>query len=254
MVWITLGALLLTILVLWGIWHVWRPNSFGFSQKTLWDWISLLAVPLVVGFATFLISASQIRIQQDRALEEALQRYFLRIGELALDDRLTSRAQMASALGRAETMAILRMVENERAGRVFAFLSEMDLLQPFAVEFEDLDLKGAEMKGLDLAGLDFEDSDLSGADLERAKLVGVDFEGANLQDADLKEADLRRADFQQTKISGALLTAADLRGADLRFAIGLTASQIAQSCLDAATKLPPDLVGTSGAVGICGGD
>lgn len=233
-----LVALVTPIVLLTGIWLIWRPAWLGFSQKTMWDWISLLAVPLVVGFATFLISAAQTRIEQERALEHALQGYFQRIGELALDERLETRAKMASALGRAETVAILRMVEGERAGRVFAFLSEMDLLKAFAVEFEQLDLHGAEMKGLDLDGLDFEASDLAGADLEGSSLKGVDFEEADLRHVDFKEADLRGVDFQGAMLGGADFEKADLRGADLRFAIGLKAAQVLAACLDETTLVP----------------
>lgn len=243
MIYVTALIALVPIAVLSAIWAIWRPRWMGFQGKSLWDWLALLAVPLVVGFATFLISAAQAQIERDRATEQAMQSYFARIGALVLDERLDGRTEERRALGRAETMAILRLVRGERAGRAFAFLSEMNLLHAFAVEFESIDLRGAELKSLDLDGLDFEGSDLSGADLEGASMVGADLEDADLRRADLKFADLRRVDFNGADLARADLSGANLRGTDLSAATGLSATQIRGACLDAASILPVTLAG-----------
>ena len=235
---ISAAAIVGPLILVFLIWKIWRPKWFGFSGKTLWDWIALLAVPTVVGFATFLISAITAQIERERGLETALQRYFERVSELALDERLESRPEIASAIGRAETMAVLRLVEGERAGRALAFLAEMDLLKTFSVEFESLDLQGVEMKGIDMSGLDFEGSQLRGVDFEGAELSGVDFEDASLEGADLKKSDLSGSQFDFAEMGGAELHNADLRGANLQNAIGLKAAQISVSCMDETTILP----------------
>lgn len=220
------------------IWAIWRPDWLGFADKSLWDWLAILAFPTVLGFATFLIAAVQEQIERDRTSENALQLYFSRISELALDERLESRKEVAGAIGRAETLAILHLVEGDRAGRALAFLSEMGLLQTFEVEFEGLDLSGAELKGLNLEGVDFEASELTGADLEDARLRGGDFEDAILVNADFKETDLREASFEGAVLNGAEFRGADMRGALLSEAKGLEEKQLSQSCLDETTELP----------------
>uniref|UniRef100_UPI0040488503 pentapeptide repeat-containing protein n=2 Tax=Yoonia sp. TaxID=2212373 RepID=UPI0040488503 len=251
MIGISAAILIIPAILVALVWKIWRPNWLGFRDKSLWDWIGVLAVPMVVGFATFLLSAAQAKIERDRSSENALQRYFGRVTDLALDERLQNRSEMVAAIGRAETMAILRLVEGERAGRAFAFLAEMNLLNTFAVEFEGLDLTGAELKGLDLAGLDFEASEFRGADFEGADLRNVDFEGAILINADFKEADLRQASFDEANLKGAELDGADMRGANLGTAFGLTNSQIAQACIDKTTVLPLNVLSATTRSGAC---
>lgn len=63
-----------------------KPAWSGARGKTAWDWIALLLVPSMVGFGTFLISASQARVESQRQQEVALQQYYDRISNLALSD------------------------------------------------------------------------------------------------------------------------------------------------------------------------
>lgn len=246
------GTLALIAVLLTAVWYFWHPKWQGFQDKTLWDWINILATPFVLGSATFVFTASQKATEMDRASEVALQGYFARIGDLVLDERLVTRPEQIAALGRAETAAILHLVDGERAGRVLAFLDEMSLLQTFSFEFEGFDLSGGEMKGVNLSGLDFEDSNLSGADLDDAIMSDVDFENADLRRADMSNVDLRRSDFSGAMMKGADLVGADLRGANLNTAIGLTEDQLENACMDENTILPGDQKRYLGETEACG--
>lgn len=248
---ISFSILISLVLVVALIWMIWRPDWLGFANKSFWDWLVILAFPVGIGFGTFLIAAMQMQIERERTSENALQLYFSRISDLALDERLESRAEIAAAIGRAETLAILHLVEGERAGRAFAFLSEMDLLKTFEIEFEGLDLSEAELKGLNLEGMDFEASELSEADLEGARLRDVDFEGAILVNADFKRADLRLATFEDANLTGAEFRGADMRGTDLSEALGLDEHQLDQSCLDETTVLPAGFTLVTGPTDAC---
>lgn len=225
-------------LALAGIWRWRHPDWTGFRGRTLWDWISLLEVPVMVGLAGALINAGQQQIAADRAAEEALQAYVDRVTVLVLDPHEGATPETVNAIGRAHTLAILRLVEGERAGRVLAFLAEMDLLRRFSISFEGVDLSGAELKGIAFTGLDFEGASLGGADLENADFTGADFEAADLARADLKGAVLTGASFEAADLSGASLSGADFTGADLSAAIGLTERQLAKACIDETTRLP----------------
>lgn len=236
---ITLAALAIVALTLAALWRWHRPVWLGFEGRTLWDWLSLLAVPLVVGFATVLINAGQQQLANERAAEAALQQYVDRISALVLAPPTGPGAETrVTAIGRAQTLAVLRLTDRDRAGRVLAFLADMEMLARFAISLEGMRLDGAELKGLALTGMDFENASLRGADLEGAKLAGADFEGADLTRADFKGADLRGADFFAARLSGSEFDGADLRGALLAGASGLSARQLARACMDATTTLP----------------
>lgn len=238
---LTLLILLIPILVSALIWFIWRPKWIGYEEVTFWEWVKVLSVPLVIGFVTFMVSSTQSRVENARSAEEAVQGYFQRIGQIALDARLATRPEIARALGRAETAAVLRIAQGERAGRVFAFLAEMDLLQDYAVEFQGLDLRESDLKGFDLRGLDFEDSDLRGSEFEETDLSGVDFEGADLRGVDFKGANLTDVDFTAANLRRADFDGARLFGADLSAAKGLSRAQVLAACTGPDTLLPPDM-------------
>lgn len=119
--------------------------------------------------------------------------------------------------------------------------------RPVVLSTDSLDMRGADLSGMDLSGAFFHDTnlagvhlsgacllhayffnsnDLSGADFSRACLRkveavdalarGADFSGADLTRADLMYADLRGVDFRDAFLWSVLLTWADLRDADLR--------------------------------------
>lgn len=89
-----------------------------------------------------------------------------------------------------------------------------------------VELRGAQLDGLELSGAVLDQARLdraslrgarlSGASLVEAKLRGACLAGARLVGAELRGADLRGADLQGADLRGASLVGADLQGADLR--------------------------------------
>ena len=246
-------AVLLVVALVAALWLWRKPDWMGFRGKSLWDWVSLLAVPSLIGFATVLINASQAEIERVRAQELSVQQFIDRISDLSLDPRAAEHPQQALAIGRAQASAILSSVDKERTGRVLRFLDEMDLLQTYAVSLEYLDFTNAELKGLQLDDLDLEGSNMRGADLENGSFRNVDLEEADLRGADLEDADFRGADFEGALLKGADLGYTDLRGADLRLAVGLTLSQLDDACIDETTKLPSGFQAVQGETAGCSG-
>jgi|GEM_PF-1799285 len=224
------------------LWVLFKPNWMGFARKTLWDWFVILAVPAVVGFATLFISAGQARINLERAEEEAVQQYFDRISELALAGHFTGGSMEAVAVGRAQTLAVLQIVDGTRSGRVLQFLGEIGLVQLLVTEIEVANFAGAQLKGLPLSGVDMEDVNLAGADLEEADLSGAYLEEVDLRYADLKGANLSGVTMEDVELNGAILDHADLRGANLADATGLDEDELTRACLDVKTVLPPGTI------------
>ncbi|MEX1215541.1 pentapeptide repeat-containing protein [Saccharospirillum sp.] len=250
----TLSIFTLVCIGIFGYWFWRKPEWMGFSGKTLWDWLVPFSLPLLLAFATVQFNQSRERIETIRSMEASLQQYIDRISQLVVDDSVNSNSQQMYAIGRAQTIAILQLVEGNRAGRVLRFLSEMDLLQRFAVSLEGVDLSHSEIKGLRLDQMDLEGADLSRSDLEAGSFVGSDFEEANLRYTDFKNADLRNASFEDARMKGAELNYADLRGADLSMAFGLSPSQLSEACLDSSTLVAGGLMIITGPTSACDGD
>ena len=81
--------------------------------------------------------------------------------------------------------------------------------------------KRADLRGTNLRWVNLRGADLSGADLRWADLRGTNLRWADLRWANLREADLRDADLRGANLRGADLREANLNGAYLREAGGI---------------------------------
>lgn len=108
----------------------------------------------------------------------------------------------------------------------------------------ELDLKGAELSGLQLENADLSGADLAGSDLCNAQLHGADLSGvkcwdtnlscANLRCANLSGAFLGRTDFRDTRLRSATLSGAEFHADSL----ALLATNPTQRQLDQARADP----------------
>lgn len=210
------------------------------SGKTLWDWLSLLGVPLSLAFLGLWFQQLQQKRADDEVKEEVLQVYFDRLSALLIDQNLIALAQKvknaedsgikdkeiteqkelldaAVDVLRARTLSILRRFskDKERKSSVIQFLIEVEVISKLK-----LNLSGANLSGADLRYANFNDAnlinaDLSDTDLSGANLSSAYLSSANLINADLSGADLSGADLSDTDLSGANLINADLSDTDL---------------------------------------
>ncbi|MEE8353702.1 MAG: pentapeptide repeat-containing protein, partial [Dehalococcoidales bacterium] len=192
----------------------------GMTDKTIWDWLSVLGVPVIVVVLAglFAISAQRAgqrtRLERDeeirRVYEAALRTYFDRMTNLTTEHGLlgSKMGDPVRALAQAEIRTALRTLDRTRKGVPIGFLKEAGLIRrgSSVVSLALADLREANLSSADLADSDLCEARLSGADLYYANLRGADLRGADLQDADLDGADLRGADLRN----------ADFRGAGLR--------------------------------------
>jgi uncharacterized protein YjbI with pentapeptide repeats len=100
----------------------------------------------------------------------------------------------------------------------------------------------ANLNGANFARANLSKASLMGAKLVRAVFVGTDLSEANLSVADLTEADLRTADLTEAELIGAVLTRAVLIKAVLRFA-ELCLVTLVEADMSKADLLGADLVG-----------
>jgi uncharacterized protein YjbI with pentapeptide repeats len=219
--------------------------------KTLWDWLQLFVIPLVLAGLVFLLNSAQAQRDQrhederaaqqreiakataqkenirvaDAAREETLRGYLTQMSDLMLDRRLlrSKRDEDVREVARTATLTAVRRLDGERRALVVRFLAEAELVMADEpkVELRDADLTSAKLQSADLQrtgldGADLRRAVLQRADLRRAHLEGADLRRAVLKEADLESAHLGGADLRAAKLSGANLTAVDFRGANLR--------------------------------------
>jgi hypothetical protein len=216
-----------------------KPPGVDERGKTLWAWLELLIIPVVLAGGAMWFSRaereaehkiaeerskSEREIADDRLREAALQAYLDRMTDLLLEKELhTSKEEdEVRAVARARTLTTLRQLDGTRKGTLLRFLYEADLINRdnAVIRFEAADLSGADLNGASLSG-----ADLSGANLFKAFLNGANLGGANLFKAflhraglngvNLSGADLGGADLHGAKLRGANLTGANLSGTDL---------------------------------------
>jgi uncharacterized protein YjbI with pentapeptide repeats len=212
--------------------------------KTVWDWLSLLGVPLSLAILGYVLQEQQRKRADNETKEEVLQTYFDRLSVLLIDRNLIALSNKSQSstitheeqelldssldVIRARTLSILRRFENdaERKTSVIKFLIETDIIGKLKLNLSGADLSGAELRFANLQGADLRFADLSGAELRFANLQGAYLRSAKLQGAYLNEAFLQGADLtfanlqgaklQGAKLQGAYLQGAYLQGADLR--------------------------------------
>src|SRR6266566_7879794 len=180
--------------------------------KTLWDWLQLLFIPILLAIGGYWFNQIQKsrdesaaaqrdkterEIAADNQREVALQAYLDKMSELILEKKLRDSAEEDEIrnIARVRTLTVLRRLDPIRKASVIQFLHESGLINK---DKRIINLRGA---------------DLSGAILSRANLCEANLSTANLRGANLSRADLSRANLRIANLSGANLSGADLRGA-----------------------------------------
>lgn len=219
----------------------------GFSGKTLWDWLQLLAVlalPVVLAFVWISFSRQQdtsnqqqhlinlkiaqdnrqneLKIADNQQQEATLKAYLDDMTTLLLDKKLGSQAAVdktasaeAAVIARAKMLTTLsRLTDPQLKASVVQFLYEAHLIGYYDSTHLSLHNSTIDLSGANLIG-----ANLSGADLSGANLSGADLSGVNLRGADLYSASLRGAILRNANLSGAYLSVADLYNANLSGAI-----------------------------------
>ena len=223
--------------------------------KTVWDWLSLLGVPLTLFFlGAWLQQKQQERArklseeQEERAKkfakkqrkiadnetkEEILQTYFDRLSVLLIDRNLIALSNKSQSstitpeeqelldssldVIRARTLSILRRFKNdaERKTSVINFLIETEIVGKSKLNLSGANLSGANLQGASLKDANLKDANLQGAYLLGANLQGANLQGANLLGANLSVAKLQGANLEGAYLEGAILLGAQLQGANL---------------------------------------
>lgn len=218
---LAVGIILLGYGADWTGFQAYTDPQHGYHPaKTLWDWMGLLIVPVMLGFGVFFLNnraqnrqAAQLAMQQyeadrelalDRTREDKLQAYLDRMQDL-LEKGLKSPLPESAILrdvARTRTVTLLRGLDGERKGDVLRFLRDSRLITEASpvISLREADLSRADLFGANLGGANLSGANLFGANLRRADLSGADLSGANLSEADLSRVNLSNAIYDDDTI------------------------------------------------------
>ncbi|MDJ0657859.1 MAG: pentapeptide repeat-containing protein [Crocosphaera sp.] len=200
--------------------------------KTVWDWLSLLSIPVTLGgLGYWLEQKQQTRTEKERC-ETILQVYFDRVSVLLVDKNLLAIQDKGSDITledekllnsaidliRARTLATLRRFENDplRKGNVMNFLIDVDAVNRLKLNLSGANLSQANLMAANLSEVDLDRSNLSEVNLSEANLSRAHLREANLSQANLSRAYLSGANLREVNLSGANLSEANLSGTNLR--------------------------------------
>lgn len=216
---------------------MWRIT--GLRDKTAWDLLQLLVVPLMLAAVGFWFSAQQdarqrviedkrARIEREieakRAEQVTFQAYLDQMGALLLDRGLRTAGKDSDVrrLARARTLVVLDALSPPRQERALRFLNEAELIQGSPPEEQPvISLKYASLPKSDLPhrillrGTNLQQANLSGSNLAYIDLRGTYLAGAHLEDTDLEGANLEGVNLEGAYLGGADLSGANLSGVDL---------------------------------------
>jgi len=239
--------------------------------KTLWDWMELLVVPVVLAVGALLFNWVQKKnelaivekqaqvereIAEDRAQETALQGYLDRMTGLLLDRELSEAHEKSKiwAVARVRTLTVLQGLDERRRGVLLSFLYEADLINrdrsiiPLAranlsrANLHAFHLEGANLSQAKLYGVDLSDAEMQGVDLHQASLSNAKLFGADLREANLISAKLDGADLRMSRLHRAAMIGADLSRANLALA-ELNEADLTGACLEEADLSWANLTG-----------
>lgn len=258
---------LMVLFFIWAAYH-WSWSGTGFQGKTLWDWLSLLIIPLALALVALVFNQANTRTERaiadqrykqeqeitkqryeqdqeialDKQRDDLFREYVDRISDLLLHEGLRTSEVDAEVrnVARTRTISVLRQLDARRVSDLFTFLRGAGLMNDSdpIISLDDADLSRVNWSEAYLTGVNLTGVNLTGADLSEARLVftnlsSADLDGANLSSADLDGANLDGASLRGTSLRGADLDGADLSRARLNHAeidkSKLTPEQIAQA-------------------------
>ena len=163
------------------------PLWTGFHGKTLWDWLQMLIIPLVLAVGAFYIDIAASYIEADRQQEESMKSYFHEMTGLLLDKQLRSadKDSEVRSIARVMTLTTLRKMNGVRKGFILLFLSDLKLISRDA---PIISLSGANLYRADLTGLDLSNTNLENVYLSEAKFASTTIDNANLSNSVLSNA------------------------------------------------------------------
>ncbi len=218
---------------LWTGFGPYNETINGPRAKTLWDWLDLLIVPLVLSLGVWFLSSaekeSEKLVELDRQRQGILDLFINQISKLILENSLRSEnvTKEIRIIARTYALGAFRRLDRERKAEALQFLLESKLIHNNPIiplkganlreaSLDSADLIGAEIKGAYFCNASFKKANLTATNLCGCDLSFVDFTQVTFTDTDLSYTFLKYAKLRNVDLTKANLDCADVEGADLR--------------------------------------
>lgn len=230
--------IVLAIVASWAL-YWWPPSGFGGyldskgewqREKTLWDWMDLLIVPILLAGGAYAFDQAttrrSLKRESDRLNESVWQAYLDQITKMLTDEKInlgSTASENVKIAARAQTRATLRRLDRRHRGYLVNFLYDSKLIQGVdpvvslrEADLRGVDLLGARLKNVNLAEAYLKEADLAFSDLGHSHMGGATLDNANLRGADLEGADLSEANLFGARVTDEQLNQVEsLEGATL---------------------------------------
>ena len=207
-----LTFVLIGVVIFWALFPASSPAWSGFAEfqnskgeieraKTLWDWMNLLIVPLIIAIGLWYLNKSEKQNEQQNTRElineQTLQSYLDYMTALILKENLITSSENDSvrSIARSRTATSLRILDSIRKGILINFLNESSLIigsDPIII-LKGMDISLARLTREKLSNVNFRFANLKYAKLTNAKLAFCNFESAQLDNAEMSSTDLESA-------------------------------------------------------------
>ncbi|MEM8862132.1 MAG: pentapeptide repeat-containing protein, partial [Chloroflexota bacterium] len=216
-----------TLLLAWIVFETYQEDNLGFN-KTLWDWLELLIIPLAIAsFSLFQSKAENDkrrdqyeetkRIEIDRERQEIFEHYLTQINQLSRrDEGERTHADLLDA--RIQTITTITQLDARRNRLILKYLREYELLQVSDTDSHKISLQNADFSFAELDGANFDTIYLRESVFDNASLNGATFNSSRLVGAKFNDAKLTKAHFNDAKLDAAKFIEANLTGAYFVFA------------------------------------
>jgi uncharacterized protein YjbI with pentapeptide repeats len=203
-----------------------KPSPDFEREKSLWDWMNLLIVPLALGIGAWFLNRSQWireqRISKEKINEETLQAYFDKMTDLLLHEKFSKEDENRSvtSVARSRTLAVLRQLDSYRKGALIRFLFEAGLItgeNPF-IKLKGADITGAFLEKANLTLVNLSHTFLTNAKLSKSRLSRSNLSNAQINNCDFYKADLISSNMRMANLNFANLSNSALAEADLSMA------------------------------------
>jgi len=245
--------LVIALLVVIAVAYIFHVNIPGLRGKTLWDWLQLLIIPLVLAVIALLFNRATTRAEQkiaaeryeqdkeiasrhyhqdqqiaerryqndksialDKQREDLLQTYLDRMSELLLDRQLRTSAPDSEVrnVARVRTINILLQLDSRRIGYVFAFLREAGLVSNMLYK-SVVNLSRADFSKVNWNHAKIREVDLSKDNFYKADLIQALLSEVNLSGANFLEANLFQVELWEPDLSESICPKANFSKASL---------------------------------------
>lgn len=204
-----------------------NEKELGPKSKTLWDWLDLLIIPIVLTIIAWLFKEFE-KVKSDEKEKSAQQsatcdNFIKIITELNLKHALATDKpkQGADKIARSRVNFVLNILDGDRKGLVLQFLYESELINKTpkillnGANFKDSILDGIVLENSEIKGAYFHKASITSSNLNNSSFIGSDFSGADISNSEVGNTDLSYCNLSNGKIQNMDLTSVNFEGANL---------------------------------------